>query len=48
VVAGGKVEFKNNGEAARTATTKVEKSTLGIRAEFGPMQVRRLRVKPGG
>jgi hypothetical protein len=47
-VRGGKVEFRNNGELARTATTKVEKSTLGIRAEFGPMQVRRLRAKQGG
>jgi antitoxin component YwqK of YwqJK toxin-antitoxin module len=44
---GGKCEFKCNGEVARTATTKNEKSVLGIRAEFGPIQIRKLRVKGG-
>jgi len=43
----GKVEFKTNGEVMRAATTKVEKSILGIRAEFGPIVIRRLRVKDG-
>lgn len=47
VLSGTKVEFKCNGEVARTATTKVEKSTFGVRAEFGPVQIRKLRVKGG-
>ncbi|MBY0512727.1 MAG: DUF1080 domain-containing protein [Gemmataceae bacterium] len=44
-VTGDKVEVRSNGEVARTATTKVEKSTLEIRAEFGPIQIRKLRIK---
>jgi hypothetical protein len=48
VVAGEKVEIKSNGEMARSATTKVEKSTFEIRAEFGTVQIRRLRIKEGG
>ncbi|HJZ53918.1 MAG TPA: DUF1080 domain-containing protein [Gemmataceae bacterium] len=47
-VTGDKVEIKSNGETARSATTKVEKSTFEIRAEFGPIQIRRLRIKEGG
>jgi hypothetical protein len=44
-VTGDKVEIRSNGEVARTATTKVEKSTFEIRAEFGPIQIRKLRIK---
>ncbi|HUR53640.1 MAG TPA: family 16 glycoside hydrolase [Gemmataceae bacterium] len=44
---GTKAEFKCNGELARMANTKVEKSVFGIRAEFGPIQIRKLRVKGG-
>ena len=44
---GTKVEFKCNGEVARMANTKVEKSVFGVRAEFGPIQIRKLRVKGG-
>ena len=40
-----KVEFKTNGEVMRSATTKVEKSILGIRAEAGPVVIRRLRAQ---
>jgi hypothetical protein len=43
----GKVEFKVNGESLRTANTKADKSTFGIRAEFGAIQIRRLRVSEG-
>lgn len=46
--AGGTTTFKINGETARTDKAKAEKSTLEIRAEFGPMEVRRLRAKTGG
>jgi len=41
----GRIEFKVNGESVRSATTKVEKSTFEIRAEFGAMQVRKFQVK---
>lgn len=40
----GKVEFKVNGEVLRSANTKVDKSTLGIRAEFGTITIRNLRA----
>src|SRR5581483_9660751 len=44
---GGKIEFKVNGEVVRSAATKNERSTFGIRAEFGAIQIRHLRVKEG-
>jgi hypothetical protein len=44
----GKTEFKVNGDVLRSAKTKNENSTFGIRAEFGAIQIRRLRVKEGG
>lgn len=43
----GKIEFKVNGESVRSATTKSEKSTLEIRAEFGTIHIRKLQVKEG-
>ena len=46
--AGGTTTFKINGETARTDKAKVEKSTFEVRAEFGPMEVRRMRAKTGG
>lgn len=46
--AGGTTVFKINGETVRTDKAKAEKSTFEIRAEFGPMEVRRMRVKTGG
>jgi len=48
VIAGEKAEFKCNGETIKTQAVKGKGSPLGLRAEFGPMQVRRLRVKEGG
>jgi hypothetical protein len=41
------VEFRANGMTQRKGTAKMDKSTLGLRAELGPMQVRRVRVKEG-
>lgn len=45
VVAGEKAEFKCNGQSARSTATKGAGSPFGIRAEFGPIQFRRIRVK---
>jgi hypothetical protein len=45
---GGTTVFKINGEAARTDKAKAEKSVFEVRAEFGPLEVKRLRVKSGG
>jgi hypothetical protein len=47
IVKGDQVEFKNNGETQDTLKATSPKSPLGIRAEFGPIQIRRLRVKEG-
>jgi hypothetical protein len=44
-IQGTKAEFKNNGELQKTLMTKGEKSTFGIRAEFGPIEIRKLRIK---
>ena len=40
-----KIEFKVNGESIRKATTKDEKSTFELRAEFGAIQIRKFQVK---
>jgi hypothetical protein len=40
-----KAEYKCNGETIKTLNTKEEKSTFGLRAEFGPMRLKNLRVK---
>jgi hypothetical protein len=45
VLKGDKAEFKCNGETIKTQTVKGKGSSLEIRAEFGAMQVRRMRVK---
>ena len=45
IIVGKKMELKNNGEVQKTATVNKESGPLGIRAEFGPIQYRRLRVK---
>ena len=47
VITGDKAEFKNNGETLKTVSVKGKATPFGIRAEFGSMQVRRLRVKEG-
>jgi len=41
----GKIEFKSNGEVQRSEKPKAEKSSLVLRAEAGPMKIRRLRIK---
>ena len=41
---GDKVEFKVNGEAGKTAKTAAN-NLLAIRAEFGPMEIKNIRVK---
>jgi hypothetical protein len=45
VVKGNKAEFKCNGETQKTLDSKPAATPLGIRAELGPIQIRRLRVK---
>jgi hypothetical protein len=45
IVVGKKIEFRNNGQVQRTGTVRSDSGPLGIRAEFGPIQYRRLRVK---
>jgi hypothetical protein len=45
IVKGDKAEFKNNGESLKTAGAKAGGTPLGIRAEFGPIQYRRMRYK---
>jgi hypothetical protein len=45
VIQGDRAEFRCNGELLKTMTAKPGATPLGVRAEFGPMQIRRLRVK---
>src|SRR5262245_52707786 len=47
ILKGDKAEFKLNDKPIKTMTVKGKGSVLGLRAEFGPMQVRRMRVKAG-
>jgi hypothetical protein len=47
VIKGDKIEFKNNGEVQRTNTLKGPATVFEIRAEFGPIEYRRLRVMGG-
>jgi hypothetical protein len=44
IVKGTKAEFKVNGEPVRTIDAKMDKGVFTIRAEFGPITVRRLRI----
>lgn len=46
-VAGKKTEVKINGEAQKAGDAKADKGPFGIRAEFGPIQIKNLRVKAG-
>ena len=41
IIAGGKAEFRHNGVTLKMVPVKGKASPLGIRAEFGSMQVRR-------
>jgi hypothetical protein len=45
VASGGKIEHKVNGETKAKANAKGKTSTFSIRAEFGPLQIKNLRVK---
>ncbi len=45
VVAGDQAEFFANGESLKKLKVKPGKSPLGIRAEFGPIEILRIRVK---
>ncbi len=47
ILKGDKAEFKLNDKAVKTIATKGKATGFGIRAEFGEMKVRRLRVKEG-
>lgn len=47
ILKGDKAEFKNNGESIKTQAVKGKGSVFEIRAEFGGVQVRRLRYKEG-
>jgi hypothetical protein len=40
-----KAEYKCNGTVLKTLNAKEEKSTFGLRAEIGPMQLKNLRIK---
>jgi hypothetical protein len=44
IAVGDKIEHKVNGEAKKATKTKAG-NALGIRAEFGPIQIRNLQVK---
>lgn len=45
VVQGDSVQFSNNGETQRTQKAKSESSPLGVRAEFGAIEIRQMRFK---
>lgn len=45
IVEGDQAQFLNNGETQRTQKTKSDSSPLGVRAEFGSIEIRRMRVK---
>ncbi len=45
IVAGDKAEFKCNGESLKTEKTTSGSSTLGVRAEYGPIEFRRIQFK---
>ncbi|HEX3152432.1 MAG TPA: DUF1080 domain-containing protein [Gemmataceae bacterium] len=47
VLVGDKAEYKCNGELLKTMAAKGKATGLGIRAEFGAIEFRRLRVKEG-
>jgi hypothetical protein len=45
IVQGSNVEVKNNGELQYTGKATSESSPLGVRAEFGSIEIRRMRSK---
>lgn len=46
-VTGDAIEFLANGKSLRKGKTKGAASSFGIRAEFGPIEIRNLRFKEG-
>ena len=48
VVKGEQAEFRNNGELLKTLKPKPGATGLGIRAEFGPVEIRELRYHEPG
>jgi hypothetical protein len=47
VIQGDKVEFKNNGQVQRSGKIKNKSTVFEVRAEFGPIEFRRMRVMGG-
>src|ERR1700730_2595789 len=45
VITGDKVEHKINGDTARTSKTKTQSSPFKLRAEFGAIEIKNIRVK---
>lgn len=45
VFKGEDADYKCNGQSIGTRKIKTEKSFFGIRAEFGPIEIRKLRIK---
>ena len=45
IVTGDKVEHKVNGQTVRTSTAKSKTSTFKLRAEFGVIEIKNIRVK---
>lgn len=45
VFKGDTATYKCNGESIGTRPVKADKSAFGIRAEFGPIEIRKLRIK---
>jgi hypothetical protein len=48
IVKGDKAEVKCNGLTQRTIKLRAASSPFGVRAEFGPVRIRNMRVKEGG
>lgn len=46
-IQGDKAEFRCNGELLKTLKAKPAATPLGLRAEFGPVEYRNLRIKTG-
>jgi Domain of Unknown Function (DUF1080) len=47
IIKGDMIEYKNNGEVQRTNKVKTDSSVFELRAEFGPIEYRHLRVMGG-
>jgi hypothetical protein len=45
ILKGDKAEFKCNGESVKTLVAKPAATNFGLRAEFGSIELRRIRVK---